>query len=275
MKNLIFIIFTLILVSSCTVQKRLHNRGVHVVWHKTYKNKGVESNNKNFEENKISSVKQTEQNQVEEITSNIISTVNEDNGIIASNEEFLPLTQQSKRPLISNPNVECDLIILRNGKEILGKVIEVNNEDIKYRSCDNLDGPIYSIYVDVVLMIRYVNGKKDVFDQEQEPVRSNYNTAPSKNKTKITETKKAEPLSYIGLGFALGSWFIMFFASLLVGVILFGIGMLLSSAGLGRVMNPNNPQFKTPGNWLSAILGVIIALVGLIIGILFIVAILG
>lgn len=56
-----------------------------------------------------------------------------------------------------------DSLFFRNGTELSVKVLEVSPSQLKYRRQDNPDGPIYSISVDDVLLIKYANGTKDVF----------------------------------------------------------------------------------------------------------------
>lgn len=57
-----------------------------------------------------------------------------------------------------------DLIILKNGDEIQAKVKEVDIDVIKYVKFDNLNGPTYSESKANVFMIKYENGSKDVFN---------------------------------------------------------------------------------------------------------------
>ena len=60
-------------------------------------------------------------------------------------------------------NDSCDNIILKNGKEISAKIIEINPDFIKYKRCENLYGPLRSIYKSEILMLRYSDGSKDIF----------------------------------------------------------------------------------------------------------------
>lgn len=57
-----------------------------------------------------------------------------------------------------------DLIVKRDGSDVESKVVEVAEKVIKYKNFSNPDGPLYSISKDKVLMIRYENGTKDVFN---------------------------------------------------------------------------------------------------------------
>ncbi len=65
-----------------------------------------------------------------------------------------------------------DMIVLRNATadEIPSKVLEVGEEQIRYRKASNPDGPVYSIRRSEVFFIRYENGEKEVITSyESEP----------------------------------------------------------------------------------------------------------
>ncbi len=70
-----------------------------------------------------------------------------------------------------------DLIIKKTSEDIQAKVIEVTTNEIKYKKFDNQNGVTYSILKTDVLMIRYENGSKDIFNE----------TAPSKTAPVETE----------------------------------------------------------------------------------------
>lgn len=59
-----------------------------------------------------------------------------------------------------------DLITLRTGEEIQAKVLEIGTDEISYLKYSNLSGPTYRISRNLVFMIEYENGGKDVFGQE-------------------------------------------------------------------------------------------------------------
>ena len=59
-----------------------------------------------------------------------------------------------------------DLILKKNGEEIKSKIIEVGTLEIKYKKFENPTGPTYSILKADVFMIKYENGTKDVFNNE-------------------------------------------------------------------------------------------------------------
>jgi TM2 domain-containing membrane protein YozV len=65
---------------------------------------------------------------------------------------------------------ECDLIILKSGEEIKCKVLEIGSSEIKYKKCDNIDGPTYSIIKMDVLVVKYVNGTSEIVNKDNASV---------------------------------------------------------------------------------------------------------
>ena len=64
-----------------------------------------------------------------------------------------------------------DIITLRSGETINGKIAEVGTTEIRYYKADNADGPVYVTNKSDVVQIVYANGAKDVFNtQPSQPV---------------------------------------------------------------------------------------------------------
>lgn len=79
-----------------------------------------------------------------------------------------------------------DIIILKDGKEISSKILEVNVGDIKYKKADNLDGPTYTVIKSEVFILKYGNGTKDVIAQD------------SKTQTSESQTSSTEDMYFKG-----------------------------------------------------------------------------
>jgi hypothetical protein len=60
-----------------------------------------------------------------------------------------------------------DVITKKTGEDIQSKVLEVGQTEVKYKKFDNQNGPIFTILKSEVLMVRYENGTKDIFNQEK------------------------------------------------------------------------------------------------------------
>ena len=64
-----------------------------------------------------------------------------------------------------------DVIILKNGDEINGKVTKVSSTEIEYKLASNPDGPTYTKPLSDIFMVKYENGQKDVFGTAAEPAK--------------------------------------------------------------------------------------------------------
>ena len=80
-----------------------------------------------------------------------------------------PLTQgyKVKKDILSEIIVSttCDVIIFQNGDEVEAKVLEINEHEVKYRKCDNLDGPLLVVNKSKIFAIKYANGSKTVINE--------------------------------------------------------------------------------------------------------------
>lgn len=70
--------------------------------------------------------------------------------------------------LLSLSSQAQDQIIKRDGQKIGCKITEIGTSEIKYYKQENLQGPIYSISKELVQMIVFENGKKEVFNINDE-----------------------------------------------------------------------------------------------------------
>ena len=57
----------------------------------------------------------------------------------------------------------CDLIIFSDGHEESVKILEVTNYDVKYKKCDNLNGPTFTKSIGTIFKIKYSNGSEEVY----------------------------------------------------------------------------------------------------------------
>ncbi|MBR5735990.1 MAG: hypothetical protein IKX60_04260 [Bacteroidales bacterium] len=65
-----------------------------------------------------------------------------------------------------------DMITTQKGEEILAKVLEVSSKEVRFKRYSNLEGPTYTLKPSEIIMIRYENGEKDIFDGEPYEVQS-------------------------------------------------------------------------------------------------------
>ncbi len=154
---LLVLVFVAITFSKCHVMKRTYRNGYYITWNKKVSHLKNENTLENEETGTIEVEKYKE------------STITEP--VLACNESFfIPFEKKRHVLKTSQPTDTCgDIITLKNGDEIIAKVLEVNQTNIKYKKCNNLDGPLMVESVDNVFMIKYVNGSKDVFNKTTKP----------------------------------------------------------------------------------------------------------
>ncbi len=58
-----------------------------------------------------------------------------------------------------------DVLTKKDGIDIQAKVLEVTTTEVKYKKFDNLNGPTFTLLKSELLMVRYENGTKDIFNQ--------------------------------------------------------------------------------------------------------------
>ncbi|MCL2436064.1 MAG: hypothetical protein FWD09_08035 [Lentimicrobiaceae bacterium] len=97
-----------------------------------------------------------------------------------------------------------DVIITKEGNKIESKVLEINEFDIKYKSFENLDGPVYTMKKTEIATIMYEGGQVDVFNLDM-------NTAPVQQVTPNNtiyytqaDYEKAKRLRDAGIGCFVG-----------------------------------------------------------------------
>jgi hypothetical protein len=59
-----------------------------------------------------------------------------------------------------------DVILKKDGSEIKAKVLEITEQQIKYKEFDFQSGPTRNVNITDVFMITYENGKKEVFNKQ-------------------------------------------------------------------------------------------------------------
>lgn len=79
-----------------------------------------------------------------------------------------------------------DLITKRNGEDIKAKVIEIGLNEVKFKRFDNLDGPLIIVAKSEILIIRYENGSKEIFEE------SNISASKSDAPKDINWSRQAE-----------------------------------------------------------------------------------
>ncbi len=87
-----------------------------------------------------------------------------------------------------------DMIILNNTDEIKSKVLEILDNQVKYKKWTNLNGPTYTIEKSEIFMIKYANGEKETFKNVEKK-----ETKETKAKVVVPEPIIAEKLENVCL----------------------------------------------------------------------------
>lgn len=62
-----------------------------------------------------------------------------------------------------------DIIRFKNGRSIEAKILEINEETVRYKKTNYLDGPDINAPISKVVSITYANGETEVFDESETP----------------------------------------------------------------------------------------------------------
>jgi hypothetical protein len=260
-KAILLLTICLICLSSCSIEKRIYRPGFSIsgnhskirIGNTSEKNNDVSKSESHSEEQSIerptSELNILEENfdyQSEEIKSSKIDDIenseNENNNVIEEEYEN-NANQNNLEPL------ECDVIVCKNGDEIEAKILEIGIKEIKYKRCDNQEGPTISILNSSVLMIKYPNGTKDI-------IKSNVSNDYDEPKMNLFST--------LSLIFGFLSLFTVF------GGLLFGPLAIIFSEQAFKELIKESDKFKSnSANWAKT--GKVLGLIGLFISLIIIV----
>lgn len=244
---LLFIIAT---ITNCTVQKRSYRNGYYVSWNK--KASPLLKFAKHVEAKKV------ESKNISSETLNIKSTDTQE-PLYASVQKLKKSDIKSSviKPL-KLANDSCgDLITLRDGTDIEARVIEVGSKAIKYKRCNNIEGPTIVVNVENVFMIKYANGTKEIFKKEE--VKEENTSQYSQQQQQIVEKKTN------GMAIASIATFVLYFTIIFAPLpFIFGLIALYQ-------IKKNSEKYK--GKWM-AIVGVVPGFIALLILLIMILSVL-
>lgn len=153
-----FLVVTLIILQSCSVEKRHYTSGYHLQW-----NKG--KNNVLSQKTETSLTKVEKEDKDKSLLEGVSAILNTSfNLLIASSEKKKGIV------ILTSDSTKCDTIIMKDGTEVKAKVLEVTPTEIKYKFCNNIDGPLYVAFRYNISYVKYANGTMDSFVDEHPPV---------------------------------------------------------------------------------------------------------
>jgi hypothetical protein len=152
--------------------------------------------------------------------------------------------------------IKCDTIVLRSGSRYIGKVEEVGVSEIKYRRCDNLNGPIISISKSDIAMISFSNGTREVISYQ--PAKLSTTKKPNlldwnkEDKSINNPNRIIEKNGIIGLAIV----FVGLFLGAIPGAIL-GLGGLFFLFMSEDKLMKNPGKYKRVGLWILFLITII------------------
>ena len=236
--RLLTILFALalILLTSCSLQKRRYMDGYYFSSRTKHK---IESNTE----------KDTSKISIEPIAKINITAIPKKIETKNNLQLVAAKTNQAVYP-VHKKTEECDVIILKSGDEVKGKVIEITLTEIKYKKCDNPNGPTISINKKDVFIIKYSNGTKDIINS----------VSSNKSEQENNQPKKVNIVSVIGFIISLIAAPVFLYLSVAFGIFFFLAALVLSILGLIQIAQHPN-EYVGKG---FAIAGIIITLLSIL-----------
>ena len=190
----------------------------------------------------------------------ILPETNPEEVVVAAVSEKLLFSElPAPKATITFTDVECDVIVMRNGDEVKAKVSEVTSAVIKYKRCDLVDGPLYTVNKSEVFMIRYPNGTKEVMP-EPTTIRNNNNSGGQATIPK--QKRKMEPLALI----AFIASIVALFMPVLIALIMLLAAVIMSFFALEKIKSRPNER-KGKGLAIAAMV------IGLVFGLIILLAV--
>lgn len=157
-------------------------------------------------------------------------------------------------------------MVLKSGEELIVKILEISDEEIKYKKCEYLNGPTYVIKKNKIYMIKYFNGTREYIIPENVPPSADkkeyagegeydygYQLPKQKEYSSDKNNKLLPPPSilvyaFVALVAGMGIPFLPFADSLLLALAnLLLIGSLFWSRQAKRIILKNPGEYKGLG----------------------------
>jgi len=236
----IILLLPILTLFNCSLQKRKYQSGYFLSWNKN--NLSIAKNEKQKEFNV----------QKKEIKFNEISF--EKDITTSANNKITKIFNNTIKNNLAVPD-SCDKIIYKDGTEIMAKITEINTSEIRYKRCDFIDGPTFVEKQNKVFMIKYSNGKSEMFKTEKAVENNNGKIIQGSQKINDKD-KKTNPFSIASLVCSI----LGFYPLIILGSIL---GLIFGAIAKNQI-NKDSNKYAQNSNGL-AIAGIIISAVGLIL----------
>ena len=164
--------------------------------------------------------------------------------------------------LLGFSSMAQDIILKQDGTEIKAKVLEITDQQIKYKDFDFQNGPIRNINIPDVFMITYENGQKEIFDkQTSSNLKKEFDLIGSNDQAMLTFFRENNFSEYYNS-------FASAYRQRNTGQALLGTGIGLTVLGivteiLGAINNVNsNPYYTSDADLAYTIVGYSLVVIG-------------
>ena len=235
----IILLLPILTLFSCSLQKRKYQSGYFLSWNKNNLSIAKNEKQKGFNVQK------------KEIKFKDISF--EKDITASANNKVTKIFNNSITNNVAFPD-SCDEIIYKDGTEIKAKITEINTSEIRYKRCDFIDGPTFVEKQNKVFMIKYANGKSEMFKTEKAVEYNNgkiiQDSQKINDKDKKTNTSSKASFIFSILGF---------YPLFILGWIL---GLIFGALAKNEIKSEPNKYNKKSENFAKA--GVVISVIGMI-----------
>lgn len=203
----IILLLPILFLFNCSLQKRKYQSGYFLSWNKN--NLSIAKNEKqkgfNVQKNEI---KFNDMSFEKDITT-------------SANNKITKIFNNTIKNNVTVPD-SCDEIIYKDGTEIKAKITEINTSEIRYKRCDFIDGPTFVEKQNKVFMIKYANGKSEMFKTEKADEYNNGKIIQDSQKINDKD-KNINPFSIASLVFSILGFYPLSLIGWILGVIFGGI----------------------------------------------------
>lgn len=145
--NLLTLITIIVVMCSCTVQKRTHRGGYYIDWKKQSKN-----------DSQMAALKIQKDENV--AAKNLIASISSIIEFESGNNHIVRTVKAT--------NICGDTLYLATGAKIICTVLVIGETEIEYKECDNLNGEASVLNRELINKISFVNGTYEIINQDEE-----------------------------------------------------------------------------------------------------------
>ena len=240
----IILLLPILTLFNCSLQKRKYQSGYFLSWNKNNLSIAKNEKQKGFNVQK-NDIKFNDLSFEKDITS-------------SANNKITKIFNNTINNNLAVPD-SCDEIIYKDGTEIMAKITEINTSEIRYKRCDFIDGPTFVEKQNKVFMIKYANGKSEMFKTEKADEYNNGKIIQDNEKINDKD-KKINPFSIASLVCSLLGFYPL---SIFVGISILGwiLGLIFGAIAKNQINKESNTYNKNSKGLARA--GIIISAIAI------------